>query len=185
MPADPALHDAIDHLPQPLLDGMKDAAASLGMTRAEWLSEVLAAAVRAQTQSALAETRNSSDDSWLETVSRQDELVPITEVAEGQNAAGDSMGSLKDELEQIRQLVQDYMRVMEPAISPIQALPERMQELSALADDVRQSADAAQKAANSVRPLERTLLRLAGEVREEPEVGNGARAAGIGRLFRR
>lgn len=183
MTADPALHDALDQIPEPLLDAVQMAAASVGLTASEWLEQVMKAAVAAQIQ----DTPQSSswEETWLGELSRNEELVPITEVAIGHNAAGESFSSLKDELEQIRQLVQDYMSVVEPAIRPIQTLPERMEELSVLADDVRQSADAARKAANSVRPLERTLLRLAGDRKEEPEVGNGARAAGIGRLFRR
>ncbi len=185
MPADPAIHAAIDLVPRRILDAVDPAARALGMTSAEWLSQVLQTAVAAQIESGRQNTTSPSESSWLETVSAQDDLVPIAEVDESQNAAGETLGSVKDELEQIRRLVQDYMSVVEPAIRPIQSLPEHVRELSALADEVRQSADAATRAANSVRPLERTLLRLAGGVKEEPEPGHGARAAGIGRLFRR
>lgn len=185
MSADKELHLALDQLPQTVLDALPAAAEDLGMATDEWLAKVLEAAVSAQFGSSM-DTGDEDNSSWLETVSQQEQLVPITEVAESQNAAAENLGSLKDELEQIRQLVQDYMSVMAPVIQPMQSLPDRVQELTALADDVRQSADAAQRAANSVRPLERTLLRLAGgNGKEEPEVGDGARAAGIGRLFSR
>lgn len=185
MPARPAIHEAIDLVPHQILDAVEQSARALGMTPAEWLEGVLKTAVSAQSANKIQDDDADGISSWLETVSRQEDLIPIAEVDERQNAAGESLGSLKDELEQIRQLVQDYMSVVEPAIRPIQSLPAQVQELSALADEVRQSADAAQRAANSVRPLERTLLRLAGGDREEPEPGHGARAAGIGRLFRR
>jgi DNA repair ATPase RecN len=185
MPADKALHQALDQLPQHILDGLPSAAEDLGITSAQWLTEVLHAALSAQ-RAAEIDPGKPMPPSWLETVSRQEQLVAIAEVTESQNVAGENLGSLKDELEQIRQLVQDYMRVVEPVLAPIQTLPDRVQELSMLAENVRESADAAQRAANSVRPLERTLLRLAGDGnREEPEGRDGARAAGIGRLFRR
>ncbi|WP_417519988.1 hypothetical protein [Minwuia sp.] len=113
-------------------------------------------------------------------------LVPISELADAPRESDFSLAPIKDELEQIRLMVQDYMRAIEPALRPLSDLPGQLQELSELAEDVRSSANDAQRAAVSIRPLERTLLRIADEAGNAGTgERNDIRAAGMGRLFRK
>ncbi len=152
----------------------------------DWLAATLRTESEPQIHPAFRDSVAYADDEPFETdildELQAERLTPVSQVEDRDVQRWDE---LNEELEQLRQIVQDYTQVIAPALAAMQHVPERMHELSELARDVRRSAEVAQRAAASVLPLERTLLRLieeshAGDVDHKYERRSGS----IGKLLR-
>lgn len=128
MPADKQLHDVLDDLPDATWERFSQLARRGNTTVPELLRGLI--------EQAAEQVRTDEEASWLETVSRDERLVPVAAVDQ-QHDANPELANVKDELDQIRRLVQDYLTILEPAIQPIQSLPEHVNELSRLVRELR------------------------------------------------
>lgn len=128
MPADSQLHDVLDDLPDSIWERFSQLARSGNTTVPDLLRGLI--------EQAAEQVRSDEEASWLETVSRDERLVPVAAVDQRHDAKPE-MAHVKDELDQIRRLVQDYLNILEPAIQPIQSLPEHVNELSRLVRELR------------------------------------------------
>lgn len=145
MPASKQLHDALDGLPDTVLQRFADLARGEGVSPADMLGDLITRA---------SEHTGNDNPSWLETVSRDEDLVPVAALDQAADDRSE-LAQVKDELDQIRSLVQDYLTILRPAIQPIQELPEHLNELSKLAQDLHLAARTAGDAAGRVRPDDR------------------------------
>lgn len=109
--------------------------------------------------------------------------VEATRLHEIPEPAIDPDPRLQAEFDEIKLLIHDYLGLLLPVAEPVQALSRQLEDMSNLAKDVRRSADAAERAAASVLPLERAVLRMTGAASDDPVPVHERRGSGLGKLF--
>lgn len=90
---------------------------------------------------------------------------------------------MQAEFDEIKLLIHDYLGLLLPVAEPVQALSRQLEDMSNLAKDVRRSADAAERAAASVLPLERAVLRMTNGTSDGMAPVQERRGSGLGKLF--
>lgn len=137
-------------------------------------------------QERLDRQRSAIEDAISAASWRAEVDTPVVELEERREPAVGLSPELRDELDQVKLLIHDYLGLLLPAAEPIEQLTRQLQDLMALSQDIRRSADAAERAAAAVAPLERTLLRLTSEMTADarPEDRQDRRGSGLGKLFR-
>lgn len=108
------------------------------------------------------------------------ETTHLHEIAE---PATDPDSGMQAEFDEIKLLIHDYLGLLLPVAEPVQALSRQLEDMSNLAKDVRRSADAAERAAASVLPLERAVLRMTNGTSDEMAPVQERRGSGLGKLF--
>lgn len=109
--------------------------------------------------------------------------VETTRLHEIPEPAMDTDLRLQAEFDEIKLLIHDYLGLLLPVAEPVQALSRQLEDMGNLAKDVRRSADAAERAAASVLPLERAVLRMTGAASDDPVPVQERRGSGLGKLF--
>jgi len=161
---------------------MRAAARRAGMSTDQWLAQAVEHQISAENARYFqgdAETPQggvSADDGYL---------TPVSQLVDQGSFAEAPCASLKDEVERLQEVIQACNHVLGPATALADAIPKQIAELKAVVAEARRATDAAQKAAATVLPLERALLRLI----EESQTGvmddrHDKRASSIGRLLR-
>lgn len=110
--------------------------------------------------------------------------METTHLSEVPEAPTELSTRLQGELDEIKLLIHDYLGLLLPVAEPVQELSRQLQDIGSLSQDVRRAAEAAEKAAASVQPLERAVMRMSGGYRaEEADQANERRGSGLGKLF--
>lgn len=157
--------------------GSRESAADTGQLPA-LANEVLLAAIQEQ----LDAQREALEATFQQ--ARPAESVETTHLSEVQEAPTELSTRLQGELDEIKLLIHDYLGLLLPVAEPVQELSRQLQDIGSLSQDVRRAADAAEKAAASVQPLERAVMRMSGGYRtEEADQAHERRGSGLGRLF--
>ncbi|GJL89652.1 MAG: hypothetical protein DHS20C03_33610 [Minwuia thermotolerans] len=188
-------------------EAAKVAARRAGLTLGQWLNRTIRSAVAEQLGS-----RESADDAGQlpalanevllaaiqEQLDAQREAleatfqqarpagahVETTHLSEVQETPTELSTRLQGELDEIKLLIHDYLGLLLPVAEPVQELSRQLQDIGSLSQDVRRAADAAEKAAASVQPLERAVMRMSGGYRtEEADQAHERRGGGLGKLF--
>lgn len=157
--------------------GTREAAADTGQLPA-LANEVLLAAIQEQ----LDAQREALEATFQQARPASD--IETTHLSEVQEAPTELSTRLQGELDEIKLLIHDYLGLLLPVAEPVQELSRQLQDIGSLSQDVRRAADAAEKAAASVQPLERAVMRMSGGYRtEEAEQAHERRGSGLGKLF--
>ncbi len=111
------------------------------------------------------------------------ETTHLQEVPEASGQATEPYPRMQAEFDEIKLLIHAYLGLLLPVAEPVQALSRQLEDMGNLAKDVRRSAEAAERAAASVQPLERAVLRMTGGTPDTAGPGNERRGSGLGKLF--
>ncbi len=111
------------------------------------------------------------------------ETTHLHEIPEVPEVPADPDPRFQAEFDEIKLLIHDYLGLLLPVAEPVQALSRQLEEMGNLAKDVRRSADAAERAAASVLPLERAVLRMTGGTPDDVGQTQERRGSGLGKLF--
>ena len=142
-------------------------------------NEVLLAAIQEQL-----DAQREALEATFQQAQPASESVETTHLSEVQEAPTELSTRLQGELDEIKLLIHDYLGLLLPVADPVQELSRPLQDIGSLSQDVRRAADAAEKAAASVQPLERAVMRMSGGYRtEEADQAHERRGSGLGRLF--
>ncbi len=142
-------------------------------------NEVLLAAIQEQL-----DAQREALEATFQQARPASESVETTHLSEVQEAPTELSTRLQGELDEIKLLIHDYLGLLLPVAEPVQELSRQLQDIGSLSQDVRRAADAAEKAAASVQPLERAVMRMSGGYRtEEADQAHERRGSGLGRLF--
>lgn len=142
-------------------------------------NEVLLAAIQEQL-----DAQREALEATFQQAQPASESVETTHLSEVQEAPTELSTRLQGELDEIKLLIHDYLGLLLPVAEPVQELSRQLQDIGSLSQDVRRAADAAEKAAASVQPLERAVMRMSGGYRtEEADQAHERRGSGLGRLF--
>ena len=158
--------------------GSREGAADTGQLPA-LANEVLLAAIQEQL-----DAQREALEATFQQARPASESVETTHLSEVQEAPTELSTRLQGELDEIKLLIHDYLGLLLPVAEPVQELSRQLQDIGSLSQDVRRAADAAEKAAASVQPLERAVMRMSGGYRtEEADQAHERRGSGLGRLF--
>ncbi|WP_281016122.1 MULTISPECIES: hypothetical protein [unclassified Minwuia] len=158
--------------------GTREAAADTGQLPA-LANEVLLSAIQEQL-----DAQRAALEATFQQARPASENVETTHLREVQEAPTELSTRLQGELDEIKLLIHDYLGLLLPVAEPVQELSRQLQDIGSLSQDVRRAADAAEKAAASVLPLERAVMRMSGEYRtEEAGQAHERRGGGLGKLF--
>lgn len=158
--------------------GSRESAADAGQLPA-LANEVLLAAIQEQL-----DAQREALEATFQQARPASESVETTHLSEVQEAPTELSARLQGELDEIKLLIHDYLGLLLPVAEPVQELSRQLQDIGSLSQDVRRAADAAEKAAASVQPLERAVMRMSGGYRtEEADQAHERRGSGLGRLF--
>ncbi|MDF1720454.1 MAG: hypothetical protein P1U65_07260 [Minwuia sp.] len=135
-------------------------------------------AQRAAIEATLQQGRSGAND---------DASPETTHLHEISEPAAEPNERMQAEFDEIKLLIHDYLGLLLPVAEPVQALSRQLEDMNNLAKDVRRSAEAAERAAASVLPLERAVLRMTGAVPDDAkdvhERVQDRRGSGLGKLF--
>lgn len=137
-------------------------------------------------QERLDRQRSAIEDAILAAARQAEAVTPVVELEERPDNAVGLTQELRDELDQVKLLIHDYLGLLLPAAEPVEQLSRQLQDLMTLSQDIRRSADAAERAAAAVAPLERALTRLTADMSAEARSDDrpDRRGGGLGKLFR-
>jgi len=191
-------------------EAAKVAARRSGMTLGQWLNRTIRSAVAEQLgsgdtngdaaqlpalpnemllsaiQDQLDAQRAALEAAFVQALPHEmaDRPVEVTHLHEVAEPATELSTRLQGELDEIKLLIHDYLGLLLPVAEPVQELSRQLQDMGSLSQDVRRAADAAERAAASVQPLERAVMRMSDGFRtEEAEHAHERRGSGLGKLF--